>query len=84
MSHKLKCIRMSPAAFEATAHVDTFVRFFDKSVTPVATRKTAAVLYTPTGEYLAVGPVVKYWHKHRTVGVEKRVDGRWCWVIETT
>jgi hypothetical protein len=74
---------MSPAALEAVSRMGTVVDFYDQPVDLVSTRKTAAVFHTSSGVYLAVGPVVKYWHKHRTVGVEKRVDGRWCWVIES-
>jgi len=74
---------MNPAALEAISRMGTIAEFYDQPVDSTSNHKTAAVFHTSSGVYLAVGPVSPYWHEHKTVGVEKRMDGRWCWVIET-
>lgn len=83
MSQKLKCIRMSPEALEAISHPDTWAGFYDVPANPASNRKIAAVFHTPTGKYWAVGPLFPNWRHYQVTGVEKRVDGRWCWVIQT-
>jgi hypothetical protein len=80
---KLKCIRMSRAALEAVSDLKTIMTFYSQPVDPTTNRKVAVTFDTPTHSYWAVGPAVKYWNKCDVVGVERRMDGRWCWVIET-
>ena len=78
-TRKLKCIRMSPRALEDIAHPNTIMTFYNVPVDPATNRKIAVTFDTPKNSYWAVGSTRD---KQYTVGVEKRMDGRWCWVIE--
>lgn len=75
---------MSPAVRAAVSDLKTIVTFYWVPVHNDTNRKVAVTFDAPQVSYWAVGPVYKPWLRKQIVGVERRMDGRWCWVIETT
>jgi hypothetical protein len=73
---------MSPAALEAVSDLKTIVTFYSSPVNNEMNRKIAATFDTPTHSYWAVAPIFRPYRKTQIVGIERRMDGRWCWVIE--